>query len=80
VPTEDDLPTTGNQNNDAYITQDDGHLYIWTDDSFWLDAGEVRGPVGPGVAEGGDEGDILIKLSSTDYDTAWTNTIDGGSA
>jgi hypothetical protein len=77
VPTEDDLPTTGNTENDAYITEDNGHLWIWTNDSFWFDAGEFRGP---GVAAGGDEGDILVKLSSTDYDTAWTNTIDGGSA
>jgi hypothetical protein len=128
VPTIDDLPTTGNNNNDAYVTEDDGHLHIWTDDSYWLDVGEVRGPQGPqgpqgetgpegpqgpqgekgdkgdkgdqgdqgiqgetgltgdqgpvgeGVPEGGNTYDIMIKLSNDDYDTGWSNVIDGGTA
>jgi hypothetical protein len=37
-----------------------------------------QGPAGPGVAVGGVAGDFLIKLSSTNYDTAWTSTIDLG--
>ena len=82
VATVGDLPATGNTEADAYIVEADGHLYIWSlgDPDFWLDAGQIEGPPGEGVPTGGDTGDILIKLSSTDYDTAWTNTIDGGSA
>jgi hypothetical protein len=82
VATVGDLPATGNTEADAYIVAADGHLYIWSlgDPDFWLDAGQIQGPPGEGIPTGGDTGDILIKLSSTDYDTAWTNTIDGGSA
>jgi hypothetical protein len=82
VATVGDLPATGNTEADAYIVTADGHLYIWSlgEPDFWLDAGQIQGPPGEGVPTGGDTGDILIKLSGTDYDTAWTNTIDGGSA
>ena len=36
------------------------------------------GATGPGVAAGGTTGQFLKKNSSTDYDTSWTDTIDGG--
>lgn len=75
-----DLPSTGNTDNDAYIVAADGHLYIWTDGTYWLDAGEITGPAGPGVPSGGVANDFLVKSSSTDYDTEWSNEIDGGSA
>jgi hypothetical protein len=78
IPTSDDLPETGNIDNQGYITEDDGHLWIWLEaDEEWFDYGEFRGP---GVAPGGSTNAILVKLSGTDYDTAWTNTIDGGNA
>jgi len=78
VPSEEDLPTTGNIDNQGYITEDTGHLWIWLqDEAEWFDNGEFRGP---GVAPGGTAGDFLIKSGSSDYATAWTNTIDGGSA
>jgi hypothetical protein len=32
-----------------------------------------RGPAGPGVAEGGATGELLVKQSATDFDTAWTD-------
>lgn len=32
------------------------------------------GPAGPGVPEGGSTGQILVKSSSEDYDTEWSNT------
>jgi hypothetical protein len=78
VATEQDLPTTGNTENDAYLTLDNGVLWIWTDNSYWFNAGEVRGPVGPGVPSGGLAGNVLIKNSSSDYDTSWSSIIDGG--
>lgn len=40
------LPTTGNSNNDAYIVDSDGNLYVW-DGSSWVDAGQIVGPIGP---------------------------------
>ena len=38
----------------------------------------ATGATGPGVAAGGTTGQLLVKNSSTDYDTSWTDTIDGG--
>ena len=32
-----------------------------------------QGPAGPGVASGGSANQVLVKQSSTDYDTAWKN-------
>jgi hypothetical protein len=39
---------------------------------------DITNGAGPGVAVGGVAGDFIIKLSSTNYDTAWTSTIDLG--
>lgn len=36
---------------DGYITQDDGHLHVWSGSSF-SDVGTVRGPVGPTGPQG----------------------------
>lgn len=33
-----------------------------------------QGVVGPGVAPGGVAGDLLVKVSGTNYDTAWTDS------
>lgn len=41
-----DLPTTGNQEGDAYTVQSDGDLYVWTDGD-WLNVGPFQGPAGP---------------------------------
>jgi hypothetical protein len=37
----------------------------------------ATGATGPGVASGGTTGQILVKNSSTNYDTSWSNTING---
>lgn len=34
-----------------------------------------RGPAGAGFPGGGDAGTVLVKASSADYDTEWTNTL-----
>ena len=45
VATVANLPTTGNQPNDAYIVQSNGDLYVW-DGAAWFNAGPIVGPTG----------------------------------
>jgi len=46
VPGEGDLPATG-EPGDAFISTDDGHLWIWDDiNGIWVDVGAVQGPPG----------------------------------
>lgn len=40
------LPSTGLTAGDGWITEDDGHLHVWSG-SAWTDVGVVRGPQGP---------------------------------
>jgi hypothetical protein len=79
VPNVGSLPTTGNTVNDAWIVTADGHLYIW-DGTEFIDSGNVQGPPGVGVPVGGEIHMFLKKLSSDDYSTEWTDTIEGGTA
>lgn len=51
VPTESDLPMTGNQPGDAWITEDTGHMWVWGGLS-WTDAGNITGPEGQQGPEG----------------------------
>jgi hypothetical protein len=53
VADEAGLPADGNSEGDAYITEDNGHLWVW-DGSGWIDAGEIRGPAGPEGPAGAD--------------------------
>ncbi|MBI1289436.1 MAG: hypothetical protein GC178_17855 [Flavobacteriales bacterium] len=43
--TSTNLPASGNTTGDGYLTQDDGHLWVWggTD---WTDVGQIQGPGG----------------------------------
>ena len=50
VETEEDLPATGEQ-NDAYIVQSNGDLYVW-DLTQWDNVGQIVGPQGPTGATG----------------------------
>ena len=45
VNSESNLPSSGNTAGDGYITEDTGHLYVWSG-SDWVDAGEIKGPKG----------------------------------
>lgn len=49
------LPQTGNKTGDAYITQDNGHLYTW-DGAQWVDCGEIKGEKGD-KGEAGKDGE-----------------------
>jgi hypothetical protein len=47
VPTAADLPATGNEVNDTFITEDTGHAWTWTGDpAAWTDLGAFTGPPG----------------------------------
>lgn len=42
------LPTTPTPNqNDAYIVDSDGDIYVWSDIQGWYSAGQIVGPQGP---------------------------------
>jgi hypothetical protein len=46
VATPANLPSTGNEPNDAYIVESDGNLYVWNG-SVWSNVGKIIGPTGP---------------------------------
>lgn len=45
VPTQADLPSSGNTQGDGWITEDSGDLWMWNG-STWTDVGKVVGPPG----------------------------------
>lgn len=48
VATPTNLPTTPTPNqNDAYIVDSDGDIYVWSDLQGWYSAGQIVGPQGP---------------------------------
>lgn len=52
VETEEDLPASANQ-NDAYIVQSNGDLYIWdVATELWDNVGQIVGPQGPQGIQG----------------------------
>ena len=51
-----DLPTSGNNINDAWIVDEDGDVYVW-DGTIWYSAGQIVGPQGP-VGPTGAQGDL----------------------
>ena len=53
VPSQASLPSSGNVVNDAYVTDDTGHLWVWGG-SAWSDIGPLRGPTGPQGPQGAD--------------------------
>lgn len=57
VPTYADLPSSGQQQGDAYVVQDESDtLYVWDAEApGWVNAGEIQGPAGP-TGPAGPEG------------------------
>ncbi len=49
VPNTNDLPTSGNYINDAYIVSANEDLYVWSDTTprSWINVGQIVGPQGP---------------------------------
>lgn len=86
------LPESGTVGQ-GYITLDSGNLWFWnTVTSSWNDIGQIVGPqgdeglpgikgdtgdVGIGIAPGGATGQVLSKVSETDYDTTWVTPFSG---
>ena len=67
------IPYTGDI-GDGYLTQDDGHLHVWTGTS-WIDVGEIRGPKGDtGFTGSGGSGFI----GSGDIVLGGSPNLDGG--
>lgn len=65
---------------DVWFDSTDGLSYIYYNDgdtSQWIEIGNQTagpvGPSGPGLPSGGSQGQIIIKSTSTDYDTEWAN-------
>ena len=46
VATEANLPSTGNNNGDAYIVQADDSIWLWTSAEGWISGGSIQGPKG----------------------------------
>lgn len=81
------LPSTGNSNNDAYIVDADGNLYVWNGSS-WTDAGQIVGPQGATGAQGdqgatgptgptgatGEQGVVAALTAPLDTDLLWLDT------
>lgn len=86
------LPGSGSAGQ-GYITLDTGNLWFWnTVTSSWNDIGQIVGPqgdeglpgikgdtgdAGVGIAPGGATGQVLSKVSETDYDTTWVTPFSG---
>jgi hypothetical protein len=59
VPTPEDLPEVGNI-NEIWITESNGHGWIWDDERAWRDIGVIlQGPPGP-IGKQGPEGPIGV--------------------
>ena len=66
------LPAVGNSQNDARITDDTGHLYVW-DGSNWIDQGDIldlnwSAIAGKPTSAVGDIDDAVTKRHSFDED------------
>lgn len=85
-------PTTVTNNNVYLILKDEeGNVFpiphiavLLVANQSWYDVGPMgtqgpKGDTGWGVPEGGTVGQVLVKNSDTDYDTAWSTIIESGS-
>lgn len=85
-------PSTVTNNNVYLILKDEeGNVFpiphiavLLVANQSWYDVGPMgtqgpKGDTGWGVPEGGTVGQVLVKNSNTDYDTAWSTIIESGS-
>jgi len=66
VSTASNLPANGNTVGDAYFTEDDNHIHVWTEEGEWYDRGptQIEFPLDLSKNNLGDLGDV--QLSSED--------------
>lgn len=74
------LPLVGNDVNDARITNDDGHLWIW-DGLVWVDQGDILDLTwaaisGKPTSDVADIDDAVTKRHDQNTDTGTTNNFD----
>lgn len=85
-------PSTVTNNNVYLILKDEeGNVFpiphiavLLVASQSWYDVGPMgtqgpKGDTGWGIPEGGTVGQVLVKNSDTDYDTAWSTIIESGS-
>lgn len=85
-------PSTVTNNNVYLILKDEeGNVFpiphiavLLVASQSWYDVGPMgtqgpKGDIGWGVSEGGTVGQVLVKNSDTNYDTAWSTIIESGS-
>ena len=74
VSTNSNLPQNANVGDAYTVINDVGGgeyvTYIWDGDS-WESIGNIQGASGEGVAEGGADGDLLVKDSTDEFKTKW---------
>ena len=76
VATVDDLPAADNTNNDAFMVEADGDLYVW-DGTAWVNVGPIVGPQGPTGPAGLDSS---IPVARTFYVTMDGDDADAGTS
>lgn len=77
VPTAADLPTdlTEADAGKGWITDDDGHLHVWSGTAF-TDAGNIKGPKGD-TGTAGDDGRGIVSVEILNYDLLVTYSDSG---
>lgn len=74
VPDSASLPSSGNTENDFWITSDDGHGWVW-DGSQWIDVGQIQGD------PGADGREVELQKSATHIqwryvgEVGWVNLV-----
>lgn len=81
-----DTPPSSPSDGLLWWDSSDGNLYVYyqdVDSGQWVSATSTvigpegpegpEGPAGAGIPVGGSSGEVLIKNSTTDYDTGWSS-------
>lgn len=64
-------PKNGLYRNVLLVYLANNHSYLYNSDGIPTRVDGPKGPEGPGVAPGGETGQVLAKNSDSDYDTTW---------
>ena len=80
VPTADNLPGDAGE-GDAYLAEDDDHLWIWNGDE-WTDGGNIQGPPGATGSPGqdGSRGSMWHSVNGDPNGILTSGNVDGDQA